>query len=316
MKSIKLLPNLCELPGHDSVQPRSFREIITELTNAIPESEGPEGVQTSGPPFVRPYDLIRSTTDGLTVLSNRSGIPLPDSTLGIQPYTEDIIASLPLICHALENGNRFNEADRTGPNEGRIVRTLMLMARMGISTVLKSVNSSDNSAVKKIASETGKAASRTGGRSYKKGAKVASRTASKVAGEATKRGLMWGAAKVASKVTGKVAGKVIGAVAGGAAGSLVPGVGNAAVAAAGAVAGAAVGTVIDNFVGSMFNNHDSPNGLTEYLDRHLQPHMLDLALDITGLTNDDLFYYKNKPRIDTAALRFHRAARELAASPR
>ena len=292
MKSIKLLPNLCELPGHDSVQPRSFREIITELTNAIPESKGPEGVHTSGPPFVRPYDLIRSTTDGLTVLSNGSGIPLPDSTLGIQPYTGDIIASLPLICHALENGNRFNEADRTGPNEGRIVRTLMLMARMGISTVLKSVSSSDNRAVKKIASETGKAASRT---------------ASKVAGEATKKGLKWGAAKVA--------GKIIGTVAGGAAGSWAPGVGNAALAAAGAVAGAAVGTVIDNFVGNMFNNHNSPNGLTEYLDRHLQPHMLDLALDITGLTNDDLFYYKNKPRIDTAALSFHQAARALTASP-
>ena len=65
----------------------------------------------------------------------------------------------------------------------------------------------------------------------------------------------------------------------------------------------------------MFNNHNSPNGLTEYLDRHLQPHMLDLALDITGLTNDDLFYYKNKPRIDTAALSFHQAARALTASP-
>ena len=35
-----------------------------------------------------------------------------------------------------------------------------------------------------------------------------------------------------------------------------------------------------------------------YLNRHLEPHMLNLALDITGLTNDDLFYYKNKPRLD------------------
>ena len=31
------------------------------------------------------------------------------------------------------------------------------------------------------------------------------------------------------------------------------------------------------------------------LNWHLQPHMLTLTLNITGLTNDDLFYYKNKP---------------------
>ena len=38
-----------------------------------------------------------------------------------------------------------------------------------------------------------------------------------------------------------------------------------------------------------------------YLNKHLQPHMLDLALNITGLTHDDLFYYKNKQRIDDTA---------------
>ena len=52
-----------------------------------------------------------------------------------------------------------------------------------------------------------------------------------------------------------------------------------------------------------------------YLNSHLQPHMLNLALDITGLTNDDLFYYKNKPRIDTVAWSFQTTARELAAAP-
>ena len=41
-----------------------------------------------------------------------------------------------------------------------------------------------------------------------------------------------------------------------------------------------------------------------YLNKHLQPHMLNLALNITGLTNDDLFYYKNKPRIDDVALSY------------
>ena len=53
-------------------------------------------------------------------------------------------------------------------------------------------------------------------------------------------------------------------------------------------------------------------GMGMYLNKHLQPHMLDLALDITGLTRDDLFYYKNKPRIDEIALSFHTRARELA----
>ena len=50
-----------------------------------------------------------------------------------------------------------------------------------------------------------------------------------------------------------------------------------------------------------------------YLNRHLQPHMLNLALNITGLTNDDLFYYKNKPRIDGVALNISQQARALAA---
>ena len=46
-------------------------------------------------------------------------------------------------------------------------------------------------------------------------------------------------------------------------------------------------------------------GVGMYLNRHLQPHMLEsLALNITGLTNDDLFYYKNKPRIDNVALSY------------
>ena len=52
-----------------------------------------------------------------------------------------------------------------------------------------------------------------------------------------------------------------------------------------------------------------------YLNKHLQPHMLNLALDITGLTNDDLFYYKNKPRIDNLSINFRKTAGELAAAP-
>ena len=54
-------------------------------------------------------------------------------------------------------------------------------------------------------------------------------------------------------------------------------------------------------------------GVGMYLNHHLQPHMLNLALNITGLTNDDLFYYKNKPRIDNVALNISQQARALAA---
>ena len=86
----------------------------------------------------------------------------------------------------------------------------------------------------------------------------------------------------------------VGGMAGTSAGSLVPGIGNLVAGIGGSVAGAGMGM---------------------YLNKHLQPHMLDLALDITGLTHDDLFYYKNKPRIDAVALTFHTRARELAAAP-
>ena len=85
-----------------------------------------------------------------------------------------------------------------------------------------------------------------------------------------------------------------GGVGGGAIGSAVPGVGN--------LVGGVVGTV-------------TGAGMGMYLNRHLQPHMLNLALDITGLTNDDLFYYKNKVRVDGVAVSYQNTSRELAALP-
>ena len=84
-----------------------------------------------------------------------------------------------------------------------------------------------------------------------------------------------------------------GGMGGGFIGSAVPGVGNLIGGIAGLIGGAGIGM---------------------YLNSHLKPHMLDLALNITGLTNDDLFYYKNKPRIDTVALSFQTTARELSAA--
>ena len=89
-----------------------------------------------------------------------------------------------------------------------------------------------------------------------------------------------------------------GAIGGGLAGSVVPGVGNAV----GGIAGGIVGTI-------------SGIGAGMYLRKRIEPKMLNLALNITGLTNDDLFYYKNKPRIDDVALNFRKTAGELAAAP-
>ena len=82
----------------------------------------------------------------------------------------------------------------------------------------------------------------------------------------------------------------VGGVGGTAAGSFVPFVGNLIGGIAGTVAGAGMGM---------------------YLNKHLEPRMLDLALDITGLTSDDLFYYKNKERIDDVALSFRQTAIEF-----
>ncbi len=72
-----------------------------------------------------------------------------------------------------------------------------------------------------------------------------------------------------------------GAAGGLAVGSFVPVVGNLVAGIGGSLAGAGVGM---------------------YLNRHLEPHILGLALDITGLEQDDLFYFKNKVRIDEVAM--------------
>ena len=48
-------------------------------------------------------------------------------------------------------------------------------------------------------------------------------------------------------------------------------------------------------------------------NKTLRPHMLDLALDITQQTRDDLFYCKNKRRIDHAGQAFRERADELCA---
>lgn len=82
----------------------------------------------------------------------------------------------------------------------------------------------------------------------------------------------------------------VGGIVGAEAGSIVPGVGNLIGGLGGGVSGGVMGWK---------------------LNRRLQPRMLDLALSITGLTEDDLFYFKNKSRLDQLALSFRDTANEL-----
>ena len=88
-------------------------------------------------------------------------------------------------------------------------------------------------------------------------------------------------------------------------------------ATAGGAGGTAIGSVVPgvgNLIGGIVRSVGGA-GMGMYLNRYLQPHMLNLALDITGLTNDDLFYYKNRPRIDTVALSFQTTAKKLGTVP-
>ena len=84
-----------------------------------------------------------------------------------------------------------------------------------------------------------------------------------------------------------------GASAGTAAGTVVPGVGNLVGSSVGALGGGLMGM---------------------YLNRHLQPRMLQLGLNICGLEEDDLFYFKNRSRVDRLALSFQETADQLAKS--
>ena len=69
----------------------------------------------------------------------------------------------------------------------------------------------------------------------------------------------------------------VGGVAGGAAGTAIPIIGNVIGAIGGAIGGA---------------------GLAALLSSKLRPHMLEIGMELAGLTEDDLFYFKNKVPID------------------
>ena len=168
--------------------------------------------------------LEGSTRESLDLLSRNMGIDIPDGVVEIASEAAVFLGAALLIYRVLKTEREFKAADRTTKNKIQVVRTLTLMSRLGITTVLATV----------------------------------------------------------------------GGMGGTAAGSSVLGIGNLIGGVGGTVGGIVVGM---------------------YLNKQLQPHMLDLALNITGLTHDDLFYYKNKQRIDDVALEFQARAGELAAAP-
>ena len=195
----------------------------TELHDKVVESgmhQGGRIVTDIGSDYVQ----VEGIKDGLETLSANMGIDIPDGVVDIIPYAAVVVGGARLIYSAVKTEMEFKAADRTTKNQIQVVRTLTLMSRMGITTVLTTV----------------------------------------------------------------------GGMGGTAAGSSVPGIGNVI----GGVGGIVVGT-----------------GMAMYLNRHLQPRMLNLALNITGLSHDDLFYYKNKPRIHEVALKLQTRARELATAP-
>ena len=170
------------------------------------------------------YDLVSGAQDGLSTLSSNLGIDMPDSVVEIIPYAGAIMAGSRLVYSVLKTEKQFKAVDRTTKNKIQVVRTLTLMSRMGVTTVLAAAGGAGGTAV----------------------------------------------------------------------GSVVPFVGNL------------VGGIIGSAAGA---------GMGMYLNRQLEPHMLDLALNITSLTHDDLFYYKNKEHIDGVALNFRQTAIELRAAP-
>lgn len=79
----------------------------------------------------------------------------------------------------------------------------------------------------------------------------------------------------------------LGGLAGGGIGSFFPGLGNLIGSVGGIIGGAVAAGAVN---------------------RRLEPRLLDLGLDLAGLTKDDLFYFQNKATVDAIGLRLHEQA--------
>ena len=169
------------------------------------------------------YELVDGINDGLDTLTDNLGIDVPDGLVEILPYAGAVMVSIRLLHSVVSTEMTFAEVDRTEKNKIQVVRTLTLISRIGLTTLLSTA----------------------------------------------------------------------GGAGGGALGSVIPGVGN--------LIGGIAGTITGG-VSAMF------------LNNRLQPHILSLALDICGLEEEDLFYYKNKERTDALALSFHQRSKAVQAA--
>ena len=82
---------------------------------------------------------------------------------------------------------------------------------------------------------------------------------------------------------------------------------NAVLTSAGGAGGSVLG---GGFPGALVGG-GAGLGLGLWLNKRLRGHMLDLALDITRLTRDDLFYFKNQRRIAELGQTFRKRADQL-----
>ena len=85
------------------------------------------------------YVRVEGIEDGLETLSANMGIDIPDGVVDIIPYAAVVVGGARLIYSAVKTEMEFKAADRTTKNQIQVVRTLTLMSRMGITTVLATV---------------------------------------------------------------------------------------------------------------------------------------------------------------------------------
>ena len=71
-------------------------------------------------------------------------------------------------------------------------------------------------------------------------------------------------------------------------------------------AGASVGSIVPGF-GNVFGAIAGA-GLAAYLSTKLRPHMLEIGMKLAGVTDDDMFYFRNKRAIDRVGKSFAETA--------
>ena len=52
-------------------------------------------------------------------------------------------------------------------------------------------------------------------------------------------------------------------------------------------------------------------GLAAYLNSKLRPHMLEIGMELAGITEDDFFYFRNKVAIDRIGESFAKTAASM-----